>query len=113
MKSPSAAIPSKPDSAQGKLQAAKDRVQKAAAELHSATTELAILAGAAAAEVRPPVLLSDNRMSYRVSEVAAMLGVSRDQVEKEIREGRLTSRHMGGVTLIRRADLESYLDRLV
>ncbi len=112
MEKPSRAIPSKTDGAQNRLQAARDRVQAAMAELHSALVEMAVAVGNAGAGFRTSACPSDNRMTYRVAEVAKAFGVSDDLVMKRINAGELRAVHMGGALLIRRADLEAYLGQL-
>jgi excisionase family DNA binding protein len=50
-----------------------------------------------------------NRISYRVAEASQLTGISRRTLECHIRAGRLRSRLIGGVRVILRKDLLSFL----
>jgi excisionase family DNA binding protein len=50
------------------------------------------------------------RLTYRVDEVAAMLGVCRRTVERAIAEGKLEARKVLGVTLIPAASVNALLE---
>ncbi|AWB26212.1 DNA-binding protein (plasmid) [Methylobacterium currus] len=53
-----------------------------------------------------------DRITYRVTEAAKLLGISTSKVWGLLGEGRLPARKMDGVTLIRRVDLEAFIDTL-
>ncbi|HVT76979.1 MAG TPA: helix-turn-helix domain-containing protein [Acidimicrobiales bacterium] len=62
-----------------------------------------------------PVHVSDiagERLSYSPGEAAAVLGVSRGTVYKLLDAGALASCKLGSRRLIRRSDLEAFLDAL-
>lgn len=53
------------------------------------------------------------RETYRIAEVAKMLGVSRSTVYEFIQEGRLPAHRMTErMTVVRRRDLDAFLDSL-
>ncbi|KMO39066.1 helix-turn-helix domain-containing protein [Methylobacterium aquaticum] len=61
---------------------------------------------------QPSSTLASDRIAYRVEEVAEIAGVSRALVWKWIRKGGLLSRKINGVRLIRRVDLETFIDAM-
>lgn len=52
-----------------------------------------------------------NRVTYRIDEVATMLGLGRTTVYKLIEDGHLTRIKVGARTLIRATDVEALLQR--
>lgn len=52
-----------------------------------------------------------NRVTYRIDEVASMLGLSRTTVYKLIEDGHLKRIKVGARTLIRATDVEALLQR--
>ncbi|WP_199743597.1 helix-turn-helix domain-containing protein [Caulobacter sp. 602-1] len=55
---------------------------------------------------------SPPRMAYRVREAAEMLAISRSRFYELIAEGRIRVLKEGARTLVRRCELERYLDAL-
>lgn len=53
------------------------------------------------------------RLAYTVAEVAETIGISEREVYRLCASGELPSRKVGRRVLIRRADLETWLDRSV
>ena len=49
-------------------------------------------------------------LAYRPKDIATMLGISRSTVYQLIADGRLPARKLGAATVIRRCDLEAFLD---
>lgn len=54
----------------------------------------------------------DDKLLYRVPEVATYLSVSRSKVYELLKTGALTSVHIDGTRLVRKSDLEAYVDSL-
>jgi excisionase family DNA binding protein len=54
----------------------------------------------------------DDRLLYRIPEVADHLNVSRSKVYELLKTGRLRSVHIDRTRLVRRADLEAYVASL-
>ena len=52
------------------------------------------------------------RMAYRVSEAAQVLAISRSRFYELVAEGRIRILKEGSRTLVRRSELERYLDDL-
>lgn len=52
------------------------------------------------------------RMAYRVSEAAEVLAISRSRFYELVAEGRIRTLKEGVRTLVRRSELERYLDDL-
>lgn len=52
------------------------------------------------------------RMAYRVSEAAQVLAISRSRFYELVAEGRIRTLKEGARTLVRRSELERYLDDL-
>lgn len=52
------------------------------------------------------------RLAYRVSEAAEVLAISRSRFYELVSEGRIRILKEGARTLVRRAELERYLDAL-
>ena len=52
------------------------------------------------------------RMAYRVSEAAEVLAISRSRFYELVAEGRIRTLKEGARTLVRRSELERYLDDL-
>lgn len=52
------------------------------------------------------------RMAYRVSEAAEVLAISRSRFYELVAEGRIRTLKEGARTLVRRSELERYLDNL-
>jgi excisionase family DNA binding protein len=52
------------------------------------------------------------RMAYRVSEAAEVLAISRSRFYELVAEGRIRTLKEGARTLVRRTELERYLDGL-
>jgi excisionase family DNA binding protein len=67
--------------------------------------------GAAAAEMEKAGL-PDWKLSYRIDEACAATGYGRSKMWELIRTGRIRAKKDGGVTIIRRRDLQHYLDSL-
>lgn len=59
-------------------------------------------------KIDPPAKSQVHRIAYRISEVAAMIGVSKSFVYKEVREGRLRAVKVQKNSLIARAEAERY-----
>lgn len=49
-------------------------------------------------------------LAYRPKDAATMLGISRSTVYQLIADGHLPARKLGATTVIRRCDLEAFLD---
>lgn len=94
------------------LEAELARVRSASAEMYAASLALAVKAADLVRKERNRDPDGDGRLTYRVQEVATMLGVSRDLIEKAISQRELKAVKMGGVTLVRKGDLEAYLEGL-
>lgn len=60
----------------------------------------------------PKLALAPERLTYRVDEVAEIMGVSQTMVWKWLREGHLAARKINRVRLIRRVDLEAFIDAM-
>lgn len=56
--------------------------------------------------------LSDWKLAYRVDEACAATGYGKTKIWELIAAGKLRAKKDGGVTIIRRADLQDYLDNL-
>jgi excisionase family DNA binding protein len=56
--------------------------------------------------------LSDWKLSYRVDEACAATGYGRTKLWDLIRAGKLKAKKDAGVTIIRRTDLQAYIDNL-
>ncbi len=56
--------------------------------------------------------LDCDRIAYSVREVSQLAGIGQTTVYAEIKAGRLKVRKLGARTLVRRADLEAWLDAL-
>jgi excisionase family DNA binding protein len=56
--------------------------------------------------------LPDWKLAYRIDEACAATGYGRTKIKELIRDGKLRAKKDGGVTVIRRADLQEYLDSL-
>ena len=56
--------------------------------------------------------MPDWKLSYRIDEAAAATGYGKSKLWELIREGKLPAKKDGGVTVIRRTDLQAYLDSL-
>ena len=54
----------------------------------------------------------NNKLLYRVTEVAAALGLSRAKVYQLIQSGALVSVKIDGSRRVRAVDLQAYVDRL-
>jgi excisionase family DNA binding protein len=52
------------------------------------------------------------RMAYRVREAAEVLAISRSRFYELVAEGRIRTLKEGARTLVRRSELERYLDEL-
>lgn len=52
------------------------------------------------------------RMAYRVSEAAQVLAISRSRFYELVAQGRIRTLKEGARTLVRRSELERYLDDL-
>ncbi len=92
------------------LDEARQRVDETYRAHMAAVNDLAILTRQVRAEA--PKVSGQRRVAYRVAEVAKMLGVSHDSVQRAINRGDLKGIRIGGVTLILVSDLEAYLDEL-
>jgi len=55
----------------------------------------------------------NDKLLYRVTEVAAYLSVSRSKVYELLKSGELQSVHIDRSRLVRRSDLEAYVESLV
>jgi len=53
--------------------------------------------------------LVDYRISYRISELAEMIGVSPEFIRLQIKSGILPAYHLGTNVIIRRADAEAWI----
>lgn len=53
-----------------------------------------------------------DRMAYRVREAAEVLAISRSRFYELVAEGRIRTLKEGARTLVRRSELERYLDAL-
>ncbi|BCM88105.1 hypothetical protein mvi_65660 (plasmid) [Methylobacterium indicum] len=60
----------------------------------------------------PKPALAPERLTYRVDEVAEIMGVSSAVVWRWLREGHLAARKINRVRLIRRIDLEAFIDAM-
>lgn len=60
----------------------------------------------------PSPALAPERLTYRVDEVAEIMGVSSAVVWRWLREGQLPARKINRVRLIRRVDLESFINAM-
>ncbi|SFV14550.1 DNA binding domain-containing protein, excisionase family [Methylobacterium sp. 174MFSha1.1] len=60
----------------------------------------------------PGPALAPERLTYRVEEVAEIMGVTDSTVWKWLRESGLPSRRINRVRLIRRVDLEAFIDAM-
>jgi len=58
-----------------------------------------------------PITLAD-RMAYRVKEAAELLAISRSRFYELIADGQIRVLKEGARTLVRKTELEAYLDRL-
>jgi excisionase family DNA binding protein len=56
--------------------------------------------------------LPDWKLAYRVDEACAATGYGKTKIWELISAGKLRAKKDGGVTVIRRADLQDYLDNL-
>lgn len=56
--------------------------------------------------------LPDWKLSYRIDEACAATGYGRTKIKELIRGKKLRAKKDAGVTVIRRADLQAYLDGL-
>jgi excisionase family DNA binding protein len=56
--------------------------------------------------------LPDWKLSYRVDEACAATGYGKTRIWELIAAGKIRAKKDGGVTIIRRADLQDYLDNL-
>jgi excisionase family DNA binding protein len=56
--------------------------------------------------------LADWKIAYRIDEACAATGYGRTKIKELIRDGKLKAKKDGGVTVIRRVDLQAYLDSL-
>lgn len=84
------------------LAVARERFNRAVAEVHAALSQLQVAAVGATMPVLPRKVL------VRVPEAAEMLGVSRATIYRLIQQGKLETVRQGGATCIRVADIESY-----
>ncbi len=62
---------------------------------------------------QPSSARAADRISYRVDEAAKLIGVSTSKVWGLIGEGRLPALKLDGVRLIRRVDLEAFIDAML
>jgi len=60
----------------------------------------------------PGLALAPERLTYRVEEVAEIMGATDSTVWKWLREGGLPSRLINRVRLIRHVDLEAFIDAM-
>jgi len=60
----------------------------------------------------PGPALAPERLTYRVDEVAEIMGVSSAVVWRWLREGQLPARKINRVRPIRRVDLEAFIDAM-
>lgn len=65
-----------------------------------------------AAEIMERERLPDWKLSYRIDEACAATGYGRTKIKELIRAGKLKAKKDVGITVIRRGDLQSYLDSL-
>lgn len=49
-------------------------------------------------------------LAYRIEDAAAAIGISRSTMYEYVKDGRIPSRKIGTATVIRRSDLEAFLD---
>ncbi len=61
---------------------------------------------------KPSSALASDRIAYRVNEAAAAIGVCRSKLYKLIADGEIKAVKRGGVRLIRRVDLEAFIDAM-
>lgn len=54
----------------------------------------------------------DDKLLYRIPEVATRLNISRSKVYELLKSGQLPSVHIDRTRLVRRTDLELYIDSL-
>lgn len=54
----------------------------------------------------------NDKLLYRVPEVASYLSISRSKVYELLKSGALTSVHIDRTRLVRKSDLEAYVDSL-
>ena len=54
--------------------------------------------------------LPPHKLAFRVDEAAAAIGIGRAKMFAMIAQGEIEARKIGSATVIRRADLEAYLD---
>jgi excisionase family DNA binding protein len=59
-----------------------------------------------------PTLTPDTPLAYRPRDAARILGIGRSLLYELIAAGKITTRKLGAVTLVPRAELERYLDSL-
>ena len=57
-------------------------------------------------------LPTDGALAYRINEAAKATGLSRRTLYNRAREGKLTMRKDGNITIITRAELERYLNSI-
>ena len=74
------------------------------------------MTAAAATDSKAPVgtqtALAPERLTYRVEEVSEIMGVTDSTVWKWLRKSGLPSRRINRVRLIRRVDLEEFIDAM-
>ncbi len=63
-------------------------------------------------EPQPSSATAADRISYRVDEAAKLIGVSSEKVWEWISDGRLPARKLDRIRLIRRVDLEAFIDAM-
>lgn len=114
-----ASVPNQPTNARDRLTAARERftravteVQTAATELHAAELELVKDVAADGPARRWAEGENGHRLAYRITEVAKLLGVSVEHVNRRIEKRELRTVHMGDAVLILAGDLEAYLATL-
>lgn len=56
--------------------------------------------------------LPDWKLAYRVDEACAAIGYGKTKIWELISAGKIRAKKDGGVTIIRRQDLQAYLDSL-
>ncbi len=56
--------------------------------------------------------LPDWKLAYRVDEACAATGYGKSKMWELIRAGKVKAKKDGGITIIRRADLQAYIDGL-
>lgn len=66
----------------------------------------------AAANDMESMRLPDWKLSYRIHEAAAATGFGESTLWKRISEGRLRAKHDGNATIIKREELQRFLDEL-